>query len=124
MMMKTPQAKFVMLFKPQFAPLVECGLKCQTVRPVPKRMPHPGDRISLREWTGKPYRSKQRVLREATITSVGRCRVRASSVTVEGVAQAPEEFARADGFPSFYALADWFHHVHGLPFDGLLICWE
>ena len=42
----------VKLFKPQFSPLVESGLKLQTVRPTPKRMPKPGDRISLREWTG------------------------------------------------------------------------
>jgi hypothetical protein len=40
-------ASFVKTFKPQFAPLVERGEKLQTVRPVPKRMPKPKDRISL-----------------------------------------------------------------------------
>lgn len=48
---------YVRMFKPQFAPLVESGKKLQTVRPTPKRMPKPGDKISLREWTGLPYRS-------------------------------------------------------------------
>src|SRR5262245_11304591 len=37
-------ANFVRMFKPQFAPMVESGQKCQTVRPTPKRIPHPGDR--------------------------------------------------------------------------------
>lgn len=60
--MKTPAPKspasFVRMFKPHFALLVESGAKAQTVRPTPKRMPKPGDRISLRCWSGAPYRSK------------------------------------------------------------------
>jgi hypothetical protein len=58
------------MFKPQFADLVEAGTKLQTVRPVPSRLPGPGDTISLRTWTGKPYRSKMRLLREARIKEV------------------------------------------------------
>ena len=55
----------VRTFKPQFAPLVKAGTKRQTIRPMPKRerdIPKEGDLESWREWTGKPYRSKQREL--------------------------------------------------------------
>ena len=45
-MMQT--SSFVRMFKPQFAGLVERGENLQTVRPIPKRMPKPGDKISLR----------------------------------------------------------------------------
>ena len=41
----------VRMFKPQFAPLVKAGTKRQTIRPVPKRLPQPGDLESWREWT-------------------------------------------------------------------------
>jgi hypothetical protein len=117
-------SRHVRMFKPQFAPLVESGVKCQTVRPTPKRMPKPGDLISLRTWTGKPYRSKQRILRESVISEVKQCTVRASSVIVDGIEQPPETFATADGFASFYEMADWFFQEHGLPFDGVVIKWN
>lgn len=70
MMMPVEPRHFVRLFQPRFAALVESGAKCQTVRPVPKRMPRPGDTLSLRCWVGAPYRSKQRVLREAVVERV------------------------------------------------------
>jgi hypothetical protein len=93
------------MFKPQFAPLVESGAKLQTVRPIPNRMPKAGDRISLRMWTGKPYRSKQRVLREAAIVAVETFSLcdtgRELLVYVNGYELHPEQinaFAVADGF--------------------------
>lgn len=57
-------------FKARFTELVASGAKRQTIRPTPKRMPKPGDWISLRCWTGRPYWSKQRVLRDAVIAVV------------------------------------------------------
>ena len=122
---------FVRLFQPRFAPLVEYGTKRQTVRLTPKRMPLPGDRISLRTWTGKPYRSKQRVLREATITQV-------HAVTLSDTGRelllgyanhslSPEElnaFAQADGFKNAIEMFNWFEQTHGLPFAGVLIKWK
>jgi hypothetical protein len=125
---------FVRLFKPQFATLVEHRIKRQTVRPTPKRMPRPGDRISLRAWTGLPYRTPQRVLLESIVTRV-------SDITLEPTRlwlnerlitkhprrssgdQTLDSFAMADGFESWPAMAAWFEREHGLPFNGILIEW-
>lgn len=112
------------MFKPQFAPLVESGEKCQTVRPTPKRMPKVGDRISLRMWTGRPYRSKQRVLRDAIITEVSMCDITEHIVAVKSYAVPCDEFALADGFKDFFELRDWFKSTHGLPFEGVVIKWN
>lgn len=122
-------SSFVRMFKPQFAGLVERGEKTQTVRPTPKRMPRPGDRISLRCWTGKPYRSKQRVLMESTITRVETIRISAAGIMLLGGGllasrTMDDEFARADGFDHFPEMADWFQQTHGLPFDGIVIHWQ
>jgi hypothetical protein len=120
---------FVRLFMPQFAPLVEAGTKLQTVRPTPKRMPKPGDKISLRAWTGKPYRSKQRVLREAFITRLDTFSIdtfptmRINDIGLK-FRSTCDEFARADGFPDYPALLEWFRAKHGLPFEGIVIYWE
>lgn len=124
--------RHVRMFKPQFAPLVEAGTKCQTVRPKPKRMPSPGDRISLRMWTGKPYRSKQRLLRESEIVQVQRIWFNGVTILLDDLKaengllpRAEEEaFARADGFESLKAMAEWFEANHGLPFDGIVIKWK
>lgn len=116
-------ARFVRMFKPQFAPLVEAGTKTQTVRPWPSRMPKAGDRISLRTWTGLPYRSKQRVLREAVIVGCDRVDITETGVAVNSYAEPCDDFARADGFHDFLEMAEWFKNTHGLPFEGILIRW-
>ena len=107
--------------------MVESGTKLQTVRPTPKRLPRAGDRISLRAWTGKPYRSKQRVLRESTITKVGKIKITEQAVVIEGYIlhhQDEEELAMADGFSSIVEMTEWFREEHGLPFRGVLIKWQ
>jgi hypothetical protein len=117
-------ASFVRMFKPQFAPMVEAGTKLQTVRPKPKRMPKPGDKISLRCWTDKPYRSKQRVLMESTITEVSMVDITENGIAVNSYAEPCDDFARADGFRDFFELRDWFRATHGLPFYGIVIHWH
>jgi len=122
-------ASFVRMFKPQFAPLVQAGTKLQTVRPTPKRMPKVGDNISLRCWTGKPYRSKQLVLMESIITRVDTFSLdtfptlRINDLGLKS-RRACDEFARADGFADYLALLDWFRLTHGLPFEGIVIHWQ
>lgn|SRR6185295_7714726 len=111
----------VRMFKPQFAPLVEAGTKCQTVRPTPKRMPKAGDKISLRMWTGKPYRSQQRVLRESVITAVEPFDLDAMRLWKESDRDA---FARADGFGDWPEMLQWFIKTHGYPFVGVTIKWH
>lgn len=118
---------FVKTFKPRFAPLVEAGTKLQTVRPTPKRdqdMPHAGDRISCREWTGKPYASKQRMLREGIIERVAHCEITNECVIVNSQAEPLQAFANADGFADEFEMWDWFKKTHGLPFEGILIRWR
>lgn len=121
-------ANFVRLFKPQFAALVESGGKLQTVRPTPKRMPRAGDTISLRAWSSLPYRSKQRVLREAVITSVVPFSILASGLFVIDNEQRPvweaDDFARQDGFRDANQMLVWFEANHGLPFEGIVIYWR
>ena len=118
---------FVRMFMPRFASMVLSGEKTQTVRPVPKRMPSVGDRISLRRWEGKPYRSEQIVLREATISHVDPIELAPERFVVAGRQLTPEEaraFAQADGFNSPHDLLEWFYVTHTLPFAGILIRWE
>lgn len=80
-----PPMNFVRMFKEQFAPLVKSGTKRQTVRPTPAVMPREGDTISLRKWSGKPYRSKQIKLREGKITKVER-------ITIDLFVKLPDRF--------------------------------
>jgi len=124
--------RFVRMFQPQFSPKVEDGSKCQTVRPKPKIMPKPGDTISCREWTGKPYRSKQRVLRESTITQIQTIWFNGVTILLDDPKaekgllsrEVEEGFARADGFENLKAMSDWFATNHGLPFEGIVIKWH
>jgi hypothetical protein len=125
-MKNTTTSSFIRMFKPQFAPLVASGQKLQTVRPTPKRRPAPGDEISLRAWTDKPYRSKQRILGTGTIQQVSDIEIYGDSIHITGRRLSTEEreaFAIADGFPSFHELAKWFRHTHDLPFHGIIIRW-
>lgn len=114
------------MFKPTFAPLVEQGSKLQTVRPTPKWMPKAGDILDAREWTGKPYRSKQRKLIEARIWKVSRIYIERGCIVLDdraiGAAKA-QAFALADGFDSTEHCYAWFA-VHGLPFTGIVIYWK
>lgn len=113
------------MFQNRFAPLVASGQKTQTIRKSARC--NPGDVLSLREWTGKPYRSKQRVLREAKATEI-------HSVVISGQAmfldmyglciERKDILARADGFTNWDEMRDWFEATHGLPFEGELITWK
>ncbi len=115
------------MFKPRFASLVEARIKRQTVRPTPKRMPKAGDSQSNREWTGKPYRSKQRVLCEAIVISCEQVTVDYVSLILPTgpITERPQldAFAKADGFQDWSDLVAWFAQEHGLPFSGILIKW-
>lgn len=117
----------VRMFKPKFAPKVESGEKKQTVRPRPKRMPKIGQDISLREWTGKPYRSKQRELARSTVTAVASITIHENAIEIDGTLQTfkeDEAFAKADGFGSAREFFQWFRSNHELPLDGIVTCWK
>jgi hypothetical protein len=117
------------MFQAQFAPLVKAKTKLQTVRPKRKRPVCVGDRLSLREWTGKPYRSKQRILCEASCTKVQSIDISKDRAIwlddfrIKFRSEA-EAFSRADGFASPEAMHAWFEKTHDMPFSGTVIHWE
>ena len=93
-------------------------------------MPKQGDSISLREWTGKPYRSKQRIIREATVTRTRRVEIwpMAEVIALDGQKLGYDEtlnFAQADGFVDHWDLFQWFTEEHGPDkFEGIVIYWQ
>ncbi len=124
--MNTVPRRFVRLFKPQFAAAVRAGTKRQTVRPTPARLPQEGDAISLRAWSGKPYRSPQIRLGEGIIDAVATITLDAHGIEIGPELLRPADaaqFAREDGFSDEQQLLEWFDATHGLPFTGILICW-
>ena len=80
--------------------------------------------MSLRRWTGKPYRSKQEILRTETCLSVDPVRVSNEGVSVGGRWVDKEQIAQAEGFVDFGEMVLWFGITHGLPCDGFLIRWS
>ena len=121
-----PRAMVVLMFQARFAPKVESGEKRRTIRPDRKRPVKVGDPVSLRQWTGRPYASKQRVLRTGTITRVEPVRLSYAGVLLESgmlLGFQEREFAQADGFESAAEMLSWFVDNHGIPFRGTLIEW-
>lgn len=117
--------KFVMMIKPQFAELVESGMMLQTVLPTPKRIPVLGEIISLRTWTGRPNRSKQRVLRDAVVACVQFITITEKQIWFGiCVSSNKNAFAKASGFGDWKAMREWFRENHGMPFEGIVIHWR
>lgn len=104
----------VILFQDRFAELVRAGTKRQTIRE--KARCKPGSQLSLRRWTGKPYRSKQEHLREAMCLCV-------QGVFIDESTIPDDDFAKADGFKNWAELLGWFRETHGLPFKGEVVRW-
>lgn len=119
----------VILFQPQFHAAIKGGTKRSTIRKTARCKP--GDELSLRQWTGKPYRSKQRVIAEKKCTKVTPIVVGKFGIelhhpdgnqTITG-ADDLDKFAQRDGFGAFIELEYWFQKTHGLPFSGQMIEW-
>lgn len=117
----------VLTFQPRFVPLVTAGAKTQTIRQQRKRPIRVGDWLSLRRWTGLPYRSKQEELRARTrCTYIGIVRMGTFAISVDNHAldqMDKDAFARRDGFAHHGDMVAWFQNEHGLPFEGTLIRW-
>jgi hypothetical protein len=114
----------IYMFQPRFAPMVESGIKCNTVRPIRKRMPKVGEWADLRAWIGPAYRSPQRRLRLEVITGIGLVTLDYSGVML-GNRQLRDldQFARADGFLDWPEMLHWFNQEYSLPFDGFITTW-
>ena len=112
----------VIMFQDRFAAKVIAGVKVQTIRLTARCKP--GDTLSLRRWTGKPYRSKQEVLQEVVCKAVTAIKINEYGADLGDVfIHCPVTLARDDGFESWHAMRDWFEDVHGLPFSGYVIEW-
>lgn len=122
---------FLFNFKKEFAPLVESGKKCQTVRATRKdnRVPVVGD--LAKGYTGLRTRST-RLLVSSPIVEAGRVLIdfRESTIALDGgrlTAFEAAEFARADGFESFPKMLAWFRSTHQEDpdyFEGFYAKWR
>lgn len=113
-------------FKAKFAPAVEAGTKCQTIR-APRKDGRAhckvGDTISL--YTDM-RRKSCRLLRTATVTRIDDIYITYTRIILNGKILdfgEDDDFAVKDGFTDFQAMADWFNETHGLPFHGAVIHW-
>ena len=119
-------------FKKQFAPMVESGLKRQTIRLPRKRPTRVGDTLYL--YTG--MRTKQcRKLRVEKCTSVWTIEIATpSDISLwdyDAFTRSPWllryddmlALANADGFETIGAMTDFFAAQYGLPFTGRVIRW-
>lgn len=116
-----------LMFQPQFEPLIVSGRKYHTIRPKRKVPLRPGQPLSLRVWTGKPYRSPQREFHAANVQKVVPIRIESNRVILDGKElTVPEikELAWHDGFADAFSARDWFQNTHGLPFEGEIIYWR
>ena len=124
---ESAKPRHVFTFMPQFVPLVEGGKKLQTVRGIRKRAPRPGHIASLREWTGRPYASPQRIIGERWIREVQKIELTEGFwILINGDPLSPDEeidFATSDGFSDRNTMFDFFIQHRGLPFTGHLISW-
>lgn len=124
----------VILFQRRFWDKVLVGEKRQTIRRSARCAP--GDTLSLRGWSGLPYRSRQVVLGGAVCERVLPVEIHLGLrpegmlVRLDGVEidfQAAWELAVADGFEAYSDMLRWFHKFgglrHGMPFVGEAIRW-
>jgi hypothetical protein len=123
----------VIMFQPWAAKLVREHKKFQTVRPLGKRAVKSGDRVSLREWAGLPYRSPQVRIYDSVIKVVIPIKLSPGLIECDGKAlldlfddiyDGYNDFAQRDGFGDFNEMTCWFAQNYGIPFIGRLITWE
>jgi hypothetical protein len=111
----------VILFQDRFADKVRNGDKFQTIRQSARCTG--GDTLSLRRWTGKPYRSKQEILRTAKCSYTIPVQISERGVWSPSGEMDRAAAAWADGFDCWEDMLAWFKETHGLPFVGDLIVW-
>lgn len=113
----------VLMCQPRFVPDIRAGIKIHTIRPHRKRPIYPLDSLSLRQWRGAPYRSKQKEVLATECEAVVPIVITVDGPVVAGRPANPSTLARLDGFPDWHAMRQWFENTHGLPFEGDLIEW-
>lgn len=117
-----------LMFQPQFEPLIVSGRKPHTIRPKRKIPLRVGQTLSLRVWTGKPYRSPQREFLRASVEDVKPIVIGRERIVLNGVQLTrpqSDNLAMHDGFASFKEMRRWFDKNHGeTAFIGEIIFWK
>ncbi len=127
----TAVRRHVYLFRPRFVGPIIKGTKTQTVRSPRKREPRPGDLLSLRAWSRKPYRSPQVEVARMTCLSVEPITIDLESFILPSVEIGGRrlsqiglyEFAVADGFRGCVDLVQYYVERKVSHFIGVLIRW-
>ena len=112
-------------FKKEFAPLVEQGIKKQTIRKKRKYPTRKGDTLYL--YTGMMHTNCRRLLPPTPCTDVRAIRITDLRVELDGIPihhERVNEIAKADGFDNVVAFKDFFKTTYGLPFSGELVMWD
>lgn len=124
----------VFLFQNRFEAPCLAGSKVHTIRghrKDGKRRAKVGETVSLRVWTGKPYRSKQREFAQAVVEEVFPV-----SVEWNGMRFGThfywdkvwllklDEVAIKDGFKDWPEMLNWFDANNGVPFCGVMVKWR
>jgi hypothetical protein len=119
----------VFLFMPQFRGPIYAGTKCQTIRQTRKRPVYPGDALSLRQWSGRPYGSPQITLGTAVCEATMPVAIdwrEGLWVRLNGETLGPEAmelFAVDDGFDGSREMALFWQAHKGFPFEGTAYQW-
>lgn len=119
------------MFQKRFVTPLLSGAKRQTIRPPRKRPIVVGEKLSLRHWYDKAYRSPQVEILKAECTAVFDITISTHGVqigtgSIKTSKPQLDEFARGDGFESWAAMREFFESRfgYGLPFAGTLIQFE
>lgn len=117
----------VMMFQHRFETLIAKGVKNCTIR-SPRKDGRPrareGETLSLRVWTGLPYRSKQREFAQRPVKFTFPVRVSKNGfdrLDIPNAHLSRRLMVKALGFSGWREARDWYKATHGLPFDGVLV---
>lgn len=117
-------------FQKRFAPRIEDGTKCHTIRADRRRHARPGEALQL--YVGMRTTSCRKVIADPLCTSVEQIRIgfaAAGQIAEALIDDQPvsdlDEFAIADGFESLSDMEGFWTMRHGLlrEFRGVLIAW-
>ena len=128
----------VFLFQNRFEADIVAGRKPHTIRGHRrdgKPRAKEGELVSLRMWTGSPYRSKQREIGRGKVETVFPIRINKDGVYRLSLLNGKirphwssildrKWIAKKDGFAHWREMKAWFKATHGLPFEGVLVHWR
>lgn len=112
-------------FKAQFAPLVESGVKVQTIRATARAKP--GDSLQL--YTGQRTKACRKLITpDPVCIVVDYVGIRPKYLTLGNAAKHngdADDFARRDGFVDYDDMVKWFDATYGKPyFQGYVHVWR